>query len=109
MTPAAIAAMCGVLYSPPPAWDALPLPAGARVIEVPFSDLGTLCRHRQGAETIPLVGGRVGVRVNIEYGCAYTAARVAYVSDAATWPGTEACRLESIRHETDHLKGWVHL
>lgn len=98
MTPAAIALMCGVLYSPPASWDAVPLPASAQVIEVPMSELPALCvnvDHHYAAGHL--------------YGCAYPDKLVAYVPTWATWPGTRQCWEEvAKRHEPDHLKGWKH-
>jgi len=114
MTPIAIAAMCGVLYSPPATWDAVPLPSGAVVLEVPFAQIDTLCGSHSGASSVVMtqanrsMGAVVFTTLKAEYGCAYKASGVAYVPTWKTWPGTRACWLETRRHEEAHLKGYVH-
>lgn len=91
MTPAAIAAACGFLFSPPAAYDAMPLPPSAIVVEFPLAFI---------RRSSPCSATR-----NV-YGCTYEG--VAYLPTWATWPGTRACWLENRRHEEAHLKGWTH-
>lgn len=91
MSPAAIAAACGFLFSPPPVYDALPLPAGAVAIEVPYADLLHYCGPGRN-----------------HFGCTLELDRIAYIPTWATWPGTRACWTENKRHELAHLKGWKH-
>lgn len=85
------------MFSPPPSYDALPMPAGAVVVEVPLRDLDRLCVG------LPPHPARQPL-----YGCAILDSLTAYVPTWATWPGTRACWLEIRRHETAHLKGWIH-
>lgn len=95
MTPAVIAAACGFLFSPPPAYDALSLPAGAVVREVPATQLDSLCE-----------GHTPHLRAGLRMGCAF--GLTAYVPTWTTWSGTRECWIENRRHEMAHLKGWVH-
>lgn len=113
MSPAAIAALCGFAFSPPAPWDAMPMPVGARVIEVPMSQIDVVCRTTDGATTqqVASSAGRsfgpvASVTVRMEYGCA--TGLTAYVPSWSSWPGTRECWLEDRRHEVAHLKGWKH-
>lgn len=92
-----MAAACGVFFSPPAAYDALSLPAGAVVIEIPFRDIAGTCA---GAAKSP--------RERIVYACAFPGAKLIYLPTYKTFPGSRPCWRELQRHETAHLKGWVH-
>lgn len=94
MTPATIAALCGFAFSPPSAYDTMPLPPAARVVEVAAGQLDALC-----VGTPHLAAGQ-------RNGC--TVGQVAYVPTWNTWHGTRACWVENRRHEEAHLKGWTH-
>lgn len=97
MTPAQIALACGVMFSPPPEYDTMPLPVDARVVEVPFNQISGLCDH---------LVDRAHYR--IVYACTRLGTMVSYVPTFKTYPGSRECWLELKRHETAHLKGWVH-